>query len=109
MKQKKTEHKLTREEAIAMLRRAGTGCTYHVSIRVNLPIEGDPEHVFDNGGASYVNLSKKEAIKLVGDLMTDAIEKKGGRIPIRTYEGNQNCYWGARSIGERHVTSFWIG
>lgn len=99
----------TREEAQKIIKAAKAGATFNVSIRMDLPIEGQEGHCFRDGGASYLPLSKKEALRLIHDLVSDTLEERGARLRIRTYEREDRRYRGGEPNGTRTVTSYWIG
>lgn len=99
--------KATRAEAQKILKAAKAGSTFNVSIRIDLPIEGDDEHVFQDGGASYLPVSKKEAVRLASDLLSEMLESRGGRLPIRCYD--REAYKRGSSLEKRIITSYWIG
>lgn len=100
-------YKATRAEARKLIRAAKTGATLNVSIRIDLAIENDPEHVFRDGGFSSVAVSKKEALRLVDSLLSETMEAKGARLPLRSYD--REAYQRGTSLAKRWVTSYWIG
>jgi hypothetical protein len=100
-------YKATREEARKILKAAKVGATFNVSIRVDLAIENDPEHIFRDGGFSSVSVSKKEALRLADALLSETMEQKGARLPIRSYD--RESYQRGTSLEKRWVTSYWIG
>jgi hypothetical protein len=102
----KTYH-ATREEAQKIIKAAKAGSTFSVSIRMDLPIEGDSEHVFRDGGASYLTISRKEALRLARDLVSEILESRGARLKIRSYE--RESYRKGSSLEKHSVTCYWIG
>jgi hypothetical protein len=106
-KRNEKTYRATREEARKVLKAAKTGATFNVSIRVDLAIENDQEHVFRDGGFSSVSVSKKEALRLADSLLSEAMEQKGARLPIRSYEREK--YARGTSLAKQWVTSYWIG
>jgi len=102
----KTYH-ATCEEAQKIIRSAKTGSTFNVSIRIDLPIEGNEGHVFRDGGSSYLPVSRKDALRLARELVSEILEGRGARLPIRTYERER--YKRSGSMETHMVTSYWIG
>jgi hypothetical protein len=93
---KTEDFKLTTAEAIAKIKRAKTGSRFAVSIVADAPIAGDDSKVFLSCLHSYLSISKNEALRLAGSLLTESIENRGGRIPMRTsqYKNEPHLtYW----------------
>ena len=105
--QNEKTYNATREEAQKIIKAAKAGSTFNVSIRMDLPIEGDAEHVFRDGGASYLPISRKEALRLARDLVSETLESRGARLRIRCYDVEK--YQRGVSLQKRFVTSYWIG
>jgi hypothetical protein len=96
----------TRAEAEKLIKSAKAGSQFNLSVRVDLQIADDPDHIYPDGGASYMPLSKKEALRLVNSLLSETMEKeKNARLRIRTYE--RESY--SSKQGTRMVTIYWIG
>jgi hypothetical protein len=109
-KENEQKFQATRAEAEKIIKSAKTGATFNVSIRIDLPIEGKPDRIFPDAGASYIGVSKKEALRLVRDLMSETLEAKGARLPIRCYDRESyRPSRGGEPMGKRMVTSYWIG
>ena len=100
-------YKATRAEAEKIIKAAKSGASFNLSIRMDLPIEGDDEHYFRDGGATYLPISKKEALRLTRDLLSDVMESRGARLRIRSYEIEK--YKRSLSMEKRWVTCYWIG
>jgi hypothetical protein len=95
-------HLLTTEEAIAFVRKvdrtnAGSFC---LSVRLDATIADDKDSCFRDGLSTYLPLSRKQALTLVKDMLSPALEARGGRITIRevSFPG---------SVGDTRPT-FWI-
>jgi hypothetical protein len=103
-------HILKTEEAKKLIRNAPNGATFNLHIRVDLPIEGREDYVFTKGGSSWLKLSRSEAMRIVSSLVSEDLEKKGARVPIRTYEDTRlkrNMKTREYENAVRHV--YWIG
>lgn len=92
------EHLFTRVEAANFMSRAPVGTRFAVSIRIDLPCGEDK--FFRDAGATYVNLSRKDAKKICLELMSDTLEERGARIPVRVHS--------YKVLDEERVT-YWIG
>lgn len=104
--QNEKTYNATRAEAEKLIKSAKAGAQFNLSVRVDLRIEGDPDHVYPSGGASYMPLSKAEALRLVNSLLSETMEKeKNARLRIRTYERES---W-KNKHGNRIITIYWIG
>ncbi len=99
----------TREEANAIIRSASAGSTFNVYIRMDLPIAGNPENFFHDGGCSYVSVSKKDAMRLARELLTETLERRGARLPIQSYDREVYRFKGGEPNGARTITTYWIG
>jgi hypothetical protein len=100
----------TRDQARALIKRAKTGATFNVSVRVDLPIEGDPDHIFRDAGASYVGVSRAEMLRLIDSLLSEVMEEKGARLRIRYYDRMTYKRGKMGHVGKDvKVTSYWIG
>jgi hypothetical protein len=100
----------TREQAQAIIKRAKGGSTFNVSISMDLLVEGKPDHVFRDGGASYLSVSKAEMLRLIDSLLSETMEAKGARLRLRHYD---RMSWKRGKPGHAGkdvlVTSYWIG
>lgn len=91
-------YKLTRADAVSMLRRAPPGSRFAVHIRGDAAIEGDDEHVIPGGLRGHVGVSRKEAMRIAGEMVSEAHEVRGARVPvcIHTFHGASGSsvtYW----------------
>lgn len=75
-------HKLTSSEAQEMIKRAPTGASFHIHIRTDLPVVDNDEQHFPGAGRSRVSVSRKEAARIVGELLSERMEARGARIRI---------------------------
>jgi len=50
--------------------------------------------------SSYVSLSKKEALRVAGTMLSEVLEGRGGRIPMHVDE---------TSYSGKTTTTYWIG
>lgn len=76
-------HKLTTAEAVKMVKSAPAGSKFAAIISADAAIEGDDDHVFRGACSSYVNLSRKDAVRLAGNMLSETMEARGGRLVIR--------------------------
>lgn len=90
-----TDYKLTTEEAVKMLRNAPVKSRFALHVRVDAPIIGSDNHVFPAGCHSYLNLSRKESVRLAGAMLSDTLEARGGRLPVTLREDafGRRTYW----------------
>ena len=97
------EHQLAKKEELLKVldreRRKGTKVCLHV--RIDAPIEGEPDKVFPCGLASYIDLSYREAAKLVENMLTDTLQARGARIPFHITEHTREGFAPFRTL--------WIG
>jgi hypothetical protein len=88
---------LTTAEAIATIKKAPRGRSdFALHIRADAPIAGKDDRIFAHGLSGHINLSRPEALKLVGDLLSEGLEARGARIPIRLHKSeysNVTTYW----------------
>lgn len=88
--------KLTTAEAVAMIRKAAAGSRFSLHVRCNLPIADSDDRIFEGVGGSYLNLTRKDALRLAGDLVSQTLEARGARVPMSvrfdTETGRRN-YW----------------
>lgn len=75
-------HVCTTEQAVRLVRSSRSGTQFNVRIRLDAPVEGDPEHVYPDDLTGYVRVSKAVALDLATTLLSPGLEAKGGRIPI---------------------------
>lgn len=83
---------LTREEAVKVLKRAPKGTKFYLHYRGDAAAgEGK---IYPGGLSGAISISKKQALKLVKELLSDSLEKRGGRIPINIQSGEGWAfYW----------------
>jgi len=91
-------HLLTTAEAIALVKkvdRTNNG-KFCVHIRVDAPLVDNPERIFSGGCFTYLNISRKDALHMVTNMLTPALEARGGRIKIDEFSystGDKPTYW----------------
>lgn len=90
----------TRKEAANFIVRAPVGARFAVSIRVDLPVGENGETHFRDAGATYVNVSRSQAKRIVLDITSAILEEKGARIPMHT-----NSY----DLLDKKRITYWIG
>lgn len=101
---------LTTEEAKKLIRNAPNGSSFNLTVRIDLPIADKPDRIFPDAGATWLKLSRADALELVSKLLPDVLQERGARIPIRSYQDDRTRFnrktreW---NDGTRHV--FWIG
>lgn len=92
------QHLLTTKEAIEFVKRvdrtnSGLFC---VSIRLDARIVDSEASVFPDCLASYLEISRRQALRVVSNLLSPTIEARGGRITIDEVKFNDNekpTYW----------------
>jgi hypothetical protein len=74
----------TRAEALALVpRSARERAGWALSVRLDSQIADKPASHFQDGCASWLELSRKQATALLKDLLTDTMEARGARIKVR--------------------------
>lgn len=98
---KHESHELTPSDAAAFIRKAPTGARFSVHIRGDAPITEKPGYVIRDAIRGYVNISRTDAVRLVGDMLSKSAIERGARIPlsVHTYE----------SVSGKTVRCYWIG
>jgi hypothetical protein len=91
-------HLLTREQAIAFVKKVDRENSGHFCLRVRLDarIEGNPDRIFPDALFSYLNISRKEALRLVSDMLSPTMEARGARITIdetKFVDAERPTYW----------------
>lgn len=97
-----TKHLCTREEAARIVRRvlkAKGRC--HLSVWNPAPIEDKPDHVFPGGLHTSIKLGWNEAMRVCENILSETLEKRGARIPVRVYEAEPGKTYSRPSV--------WIG
>ena len=77
-------HLFTTEQAIAFVKkvdRTNSG-KFCLAVRLDAQIEGESDRHFPDGLSSYVEISRKEALRLVSQMLSATLEARGGRIRI---------------------------
>lgn len=100
MSDSEIKHKLTTKEAVAFVKKAPAGVRFALHAGVSLPVVSNDTHIFY--GSTYVNISRKDALRIVEDLVSEVWEACGARVPItvRTYTGQ---------FSGTTTTTYWIG
>lgn len=89
----------TTQAAIDLIKKAPKGSFFALHVRVDAPMVGDSEdRVFRDGCATYLTLTRRQAARMVSEMLTNTLENMGGRIPITSSQGigslaNQTTYW----------------
>ena len=91
-------HLLTREQAIAFVKKVDRENSGHFCLRVRLDarIEGKPDRIFPDALCSYLNISRKEALRLVSDMLLPTLQERGARITIdetKFADDKRPTYW----------------
>lgn len=92
-------HKLKRAEAVAMIKKAPTGTRFAVHIRGDVPVADNDEQCYPGRFSSSISVSRKDAMRIAGEGITDKLEENGGRIRLSVYTwtnsvlGNSSTYW----------------
>jgi hypothetical protein len=85
-----TTLKLTTAEALKAARRhKGKFCLHYSG---DAPVVDSDSQVYLYALSTYVRLTRKDALRILGDLLSETLEAKGGRIPVNI-----------------RTDSFWIG
>lgn len=82
----------TAEEAVKMVKAAPTGTHFLLRIRNDAPIINEAKF-FPSGLSSYVQVSRKVAIRLISQMLSNNLEIKGARMPIEI--ANDRFWFGA--------------
>lgn len=73
------KHLLTTKQAIRIVKKAQR-VKFLLNIRLNA--NTDKGTYFEDQCASYVEISKKDALRIVSNMLSEIIEERGGRITI---------------------------
>lgn len=73
----------TRAEAVAFIKSQPRGVSFALHYRSDAPVAGDPDREVIGGLTGYVNLTRAEAIRMAGDMISPSREESGARIPVR--------------------------
>jgi len=81
-------HFLTRAEAVKLVSRAPSGTEFAVHLRFDCPRIMNGGHMLpvENSGHSWVDVSRKDAKRIVSNLIEAKFEDAGGRIRMKTIE-----------------------
>lgn len=93
-------HKLTTAEAVKMVKTAPAGTTFAIHVRADAAIEGS-DQVYPGCCSSYLNISRKEALRLAGDMLSGAMEARGGRLNIGAHTSDYHS--------DKGNVTYWIG
>jgi hypothetical protein len=92
---------LTTAEAVALVKRSERERgSWALHVRADARIKDDPEHVFRDGLAHYLTLSRADALQLVSKWMSPKTEEKGGRILVKRIQAPS---------GKGFRVTYWIG
>lgn len=91
--------KLTTAQAVSMIKRAPTGTRFALHVRTDLPIDGESNRFFPDGGAHYLNLSRQDALNLAQGLLSPTLEARGGRMLLQKV---------IYAIGGKETTTIWF-
>lgn len=92
------QHLLTTKQAIDFVKRvdrtnSGLFC---VSIRLDARIVNEPDKVFADGLCNYLNISRKQALHVVTNMLSPTLEERGARITIEEVKfdtSERPTYW----------------
>jgi hypothetical protein len=96
----KTELLLTSADAVNYVKRAPTGTRFCLHVRNNAPVvdaEGNAtDRQFTGVCATYVKLSRADAVRILGDYLSEALQARGARISLtdRTYDTRRTIWIG---------------
>lgn len=97
-KEQREEMLLTRDEAVKLVKKVtqhscGTFCLH---VRLDAPVIGETGVYFPDGCATYLRLSRAQALSVVKDMLSPTLEGRGARIKVTksTYPGSDKpTYW----------------
>lgn len=93
----RTEHKMTTAEAVAFVKSAKRGTQFALHIRGEARMADDADDSrIPYGLAGWMNLTKRQAIGIVSEILSPGVESRGGRMPITA------------SVSD-YGTTYWIG
>lgn len=90
--------KMTTADALKFIKRAPAGCGFAVHLRFDLPIAGEPDKVFPHGGSGHLTVSRKEALRVVGNMVSGRLAERGARVPLsltiyESFDGVRRTIW----------------
>jgi hypothetical protein len=94
------KHTLTTKDAVKFIKAAPTGAKFAIHVRIDLPVAGEEGVVFPDGGTGHLRISRKEAVSFVSRMLSETLEKRGGRIPLSVHE---------YEVADRLYRTLWIG
>lgn len=80
-----TRQKLTRDAAVAWIKRALPGTKFGAHVSLSVAIAEEDKHHYPTGKRTSIRLTRKEAIELVTDYFSEEREKEGWRVPCCEY------------------------
>jgi hypothetical protein len=105
-KQSEQKHLLKRADALALVKKLRGAVQWNIHCRGIAPVEGEEGSYYET--QCGVTLDRKQALKIIGDFVSDTLEAKGARVPlnITVYEGERfrDGDW-----KPTRSTSVWIG
>lgn len=107
--QTETRHFLTAKEFVAMVRRAPTGAQFMLCIRNAAPVldpdgTGPTNRYFEQGLATYLDVSRNEAKRLGPRMLSPTLESRGARMPVKVVQRTA-----AQGINGKAQYLFWFG
>jgi hypothetical protein len=99
------EQLLTTAQAVRLVKQAERtrGTRLMLRVRIDTPIDGEPDKVFRDGAFGSVELSKAQALKLVSTMLSPGLEKRGARIRVSSYDRTEG------DILRNEAPIYWIG
>jgi hypothetical protein len=94
-------HKLTRADAVEMIKKAPTGTRFAVHIRGDAPVADNDDQCYAGRFSSSISISRKDAMRIAGEGITAPLEEKGARIRLSVYT------WESGTLGNR--VTYWLG
>jgi hypothetical protein len=106
-----TRQKLTRESAVAWIKRALPGTKFCAHVSLSVAIAEDDSHHYPQGKRTSIKLTRNEAIELVKDYFSEKREQEGWRVPCCEYR--HLAYAADEPIPEHGASPdyvcYWIG
>ncbi|QRE00454.1 hypothetical protein [Burkholderia phage BCSR52] len=93
---------LTAEEAEAFIKRAPAGTEFCLSVRLDAAIADKPGHVYPDAIATYLSLSRAQALHIAASGLRDSMEEKNARFTM--YSASRFDY-----RRDRKSWTLWIG
>jgi hypothetical protein len=93
----KQEFDVTKSEGLALVSRSERERAHWcLSVRLDARVMDKPDCIYQDGLASYLNISRAQASSLIENLLPDTLEAKGARIHIRKVQHRKDSravYW----------------